>query len=105
VNNFRDRDNDREAGKNTIIVRLGAKSGLQLYIGVGIGAIILGGTFLMNGHILAFVFPFIYLALHIVTYIKIKRIYQGKALNLCLGETARNIFIYGVCVSVGLLLL
>ena len=105
VNNFRDRDNDREAGKNTIIVRLGAKSGLQLYIGVGIGAIILGGTFLMNGHILAFVFPFIYLVLHIVTYIKIKRIYQGKALNLCLGETARNIFIYGVCVSVGLLLL
>ena len=105
VNNFRDRDNDRESGKNTIIVRLGAKSGLQLYIGVGIGAIILGGTFLMNGHILAFVFPFIYLALHIVTYIKIKRIYQGKALNLCLGETARNIFIYGVCVSVGLLLL
>ena len=36
---------------------------------------------------------------------KIKRIYQGKALNLCLGETARNIFIYGLCVSVGLLLI
>ena len=105
VNNFRDRDNDREAGKNTIIVYLGAEAGLQLYIGVGIGAIILGGTFLVNGHILAFVFPFIYLALHLVTYLKIKRIYQGKALNLCLGETARNIFIYGVCVSVGLLLL
>ena len=104
VNNFRDRDNDREAGKNTIIVHLGAKAGLQLYLGVGLGAIILGGTFLMNGHILAFVLPFIYLVLHFVTYLKIKRIYQGKALNLCLGETARNIFIYGLCVSVGLLL-
>jgi len=43
--------------------------------------------------------------LHFMTYLKIKRIYQGKALNLCLGETARNIFIYGVCVSLGLLLL
>ena len=105
VNNFRDRDNDREAGKNTIIVRLGAEAGLQLYIGVGIGAIILGGTFLMNGHLLAFLFPFIYLVLHLFTYLKIKRIYQGKALNLCLGETARNIFIYGVCVSLGLVLL
>ena len=42
--------------------------------------------------------------LHFITYLKIKRIYQGKALNLCLGETARNIFIYGVCVSLGLLL-
>ena len=104
VNNFRDRDNDREAGKNTIIVRLGAEAGLQLYIGVGIGAIILGGTYLMNGHYLAFILPFIYLVLHIFTYLKIKRIYQGKALNLCLGETARNIFIYGLCVSVGLLL-
>ena len=33
-----------------------------------------------------------------------KKIYQGKALNLCLGETARNIFIYGLCVTIGLLL-
>ena len=105
VNNFRDRDNDREAGKNTIIVRMGAEAGLQLYIGVGLGAIILGGTFLLNGHLLAFVLPLLYFVLHFFTYLKIKRIYQGKALNLCLGETARNIFIYGVCVSVGLLLL
>ena len=104
VNNFRDRDNDRLAGKNTIIVKLGAEAGLQLYIGVGIGAVILGATFWMNGHPLATVLPLLYLLMHVFTYLKIKRIYQGKALNLCLGETARNIFIYGVCVSVGLLL-
>ena len=104
VNNFRDRDNDRLAGKNTIIVKLGAEAGLQLYIGVGIGAVILGASFWMNGHPLATVLPLLYLLMHVFTYLKIKRIYQGKALNLCLGETARNIFIYGVCVSVGLLL-
>ena len=104
VNNFRDRDNDREAGKNTIIVKLGAEAGLQLYLAVGIGAIILGGTFWINGHLLAFIFPFLYLLMHIFTYLKIKRIHQGKALNLCLGETARNIFVYGLCVSIGLLL-
>ena len=104
VNNFRDRDQDRDAGKNTIIVRLGAESGLQLYLAVGIGAMILGGTFWMNGHPLAFFLPFIYFVLHVFTYLKIKRIEKGKALNLCLGETARNIFIYGVCVSLGLLL-
>ena len=105
VNNFRDRDNDRLAGKNTIIVKLGAEAGLQLYLGVGIGAIILGGTFWQHGHPLASLLPIIYLLLHIFTYLKIKHIYQGKALNLCLGETARNIFIYGLCVSLGLLLL
>ena len=104
VNNFRDRDNDREAGKNTIIVRLGAKAGLQLYLGVGVGAVILGGTFWMNGHPLAFFLPLVYFILHVFTYLKIKRIDKGKALNLCLGETARNIFIYGLCVSLGLLL-
>lgn len=105
VNNYRDRDNDRLAGKNTLVVRLGDEAGRQLYLGTGIGACILGGTFWMNGHILAFLLPFIYLVLHIFTYLKIKTIDKGKALNLCLGETARNIFIYGVCVSLGLLLL
>ncbi len=104
VNNFRDRDNDRLAGKNTIIVRLGPKAGLQLYVGVGVAAIILGGTFWMNGHILASLLPLLYLVLHLFTYLKMKRIYQGKALNLILGETARNIFIYGILVSIGLLL-
>jgi len=104
VNNFRDRDNDRLAGKNTVIVRLGAEAGLQLYLGVGIAAFILGGTFWLNGHPLATLFALFYLVLHVFTYLKIKRIYQGKALNLCLGETARNIFIYGLCVSIGLLL-
>jgi 1,4-dihydroxy-2-naphthoate octaprenyltransferase len=104
VNNYRDRDTDREAGKNTIIVRLGAEAGRQLYIGVGVGAIILGGTFWMNGHPLAFFLPLIYFVLHVFTYLKIKRIDRGKALNLCLGETARNIFIYGLCVVAGLLL-
>ena len=104
VNNFRDRDNDREAGKKTIIVRLGARSGLQLYLGVGLGAVILGAAFWMNGHPLASLLPLIYFTLHVFTYLKIKRIYKGKALNLCLGETARNIFIYGLCVVAGLLL-
>jgi len=104
VNNFRDRDTDREAGKNTVIVRLGEQAGLQLYLGVGIGAMILGGTFWMNGHPLAFFLPFIYFILHVFTFLKIKRINQGKALNLCLGETARNIFVYGLTVAAGVLL-
>ena len=104
VNNFRDRDTDRAAGKNTLVVNLGAKAGLQFYLGVGIGAIILGFTFLMNGHPLAFFLPFVYLIFHVYTYLKIKRIDRGKALNICLGDTARNIFIYGLCVTIGLLL-
>ena len=104
VNNFRDRDNDRTAGKMTLVVKIGETASLWMYLGVGIAACILGLVFWQNGHVLAFLLPLLYLVLHLFTYLKIKRIYRGKPLNACLGETARNIFIYGLMVTVGLLL-
>lgn len=104
VNNYRDRDTDKEAGKRTIIVRFGADAGLKLYLWSGITAYIIGIFYLINGHILATLLPAIYLLLHYITYTKIKRINSGKALNTCLGETARNLFVYGLCVTVGVLL-
>ena len=104
VNNFRDRDNDRAVGKNTLVVRIGDKASLTLYFGVGVVACLMGLVFWLNGHVLAFVLPLLYLVLHVFTYLKIKRIHQGKALNHCLGETARNIFVYGLTVAAGLLL-
>ncbi len=104
VNNFRDRDTDREAGKNTLVVRLGAEKSVKLYLGVGVMACLMGLVFGLNGHWWAFAFPFIYLLLHLKTFLKMKRIWEGRALNECLGETARNMFVYGVLVTVGLLL-
>lgn len=104
VNNFRDRDTDRVAGKNTLVVRIGARSTLVIYLCVGIMACLMGCVFLLNGHALAFVLPLIYLALHFFTYLKMKKIWQGRELNKCLGETARNIFIYGLMVAIGILL-
>ena len=104
VNNFRDRDNDRAVGKNTLVVRIGEEASLGLYLGVGIVACLTGLVFWVNGHVLAFVLPMLYLVLHLFTYLKIKRIHQGKMLNACLGETARNIFVYGLTVTLGLLL-
>ncbi len=105
VNNYRDRDNDRRDGKMTLVVKIGPDATEWLYLSLGITAIVLGITFWMNGHLLAFVLPFVYLILHIFTWIKMRRIHQGRQLNECLGETARNMFIYGLCVSVGLLLI
>jgi 1,4-dihydroxy-2-naphthoate octaprenyltransferase len=54
--------------------------------------------------VLAFVFPFLYLLLHFYTWIKMRRINYGRRLNECLGEAARNMFVYGLAVSIGLLL-
>lgn len=104
VNNFRDRDTDRAAGKVTLVVRIGAEAALYSYLGVGIAACLMGVVFLMNGHWLAFVLPLLYLALHYRTYRSMRAIWQGRALNRCLGDTARNIFIYGLTVTIGLLL-
>jgi 1,4-dihydroxy-2-naphthoate octaprenyltransferase len=104
VNNFRDRDTDRLAGKNTLVVHIGANAALWLYLSVGIIACAMGGVFWYHGHLLAFVLPFVYLVFHVFTWLKMKQLWQGRELNRCLGETARNIFIYGLMVTIGLLL-
>ena len=61
-------------------------------------------SFIYYCHQWAAILPFVYLALHYATYKKMIRINKGKALNLVLGETARNMFIYGLLVSIGFLL-
>ena len=104
VNNFRDRDTDRLAGKTTLVVRIGARPTLWCYLGVGVAALLMGVVFVLAGHWMAALFPLAYLVLHVFTWLNMKRIWQGRELNRCLGETARNIFIYGLTVSLGLLL-
>ena len=104
VNNFRDRDTDRISGKKTLVVRMGAKAALGCYLCVGIVACLMGLVFVMNGRLWAFALPFAYLVLHVFTFLNMRRIWQGRALNRCLGETARNILIYGLLVTIGILL-
>ena len=103
VNNFRDRDTDRQAGKVTLVVRVGASAALWLYLGVGVVACLAGMLFWADGHLLAFVLPLIYLVLHAFSWLKMKQIWQGRQLNAILGETARNIFLYGLLLSAGFL--
>ena len=105
VNNYRDRDNDCRDGKYTLVVKIGEKATENVFLAIGIVASLLGLVFWMNNHVLAFILPLIYLVLHFFTWLKMKRIHQGRQLNECLGETARNILIYGLTVSAGLLLL
>lgn len=104
VNNFRDRDTDRLAGKQTLVVRIGAKASLTLYLSVGIVACLLGLVFVLHDRWLAFLLPLLYLPFHVFTYLAIRRIDHGRELNHCLGSTSRNIFLYGLLLTVGLLL-
>lgn len=107
VNNYRDIDNDRRAGKRTLIVRIGEHGGLTLYAILGFISTILaliGMTFLnWQDEQYAKLIILLYLLFHIVTFTEMRRIRKGAELNKVLGMTARNMLIYGILVTIGLL--
>ncbi len=107
VNNFRDIDNDRLAGKNTLIVRIGERGGLILYMLLGLlGAIMaIGGVVYLNWHngqwtqyLVIFYIPF-----HTSAFTSMRSIRKGAELNRVLGMTARNMLIFGLLVSAALI--
>ena len=104
INNYRDIDSDTRAGKRTLVVRLGARLGRRAYFTAGLLSVLLGSLFAVFGHVWAAVLPIAYLVLHYYAYRRMVKINRGKALNIVLGLTARNMFVYGVLVSLGLLL-
>lgn len=104
VNNYRDRDADAKSGKKTVIVRFGEPFGRYLYLSLGIVAALLCLFFLREGHIYAAFLPQLYLIPHFLTWRKMVRIHQGKALNSTLGETSRNMLLLGILLSLGMML-
>lgn len=104
VNNFRDREEDARCGKRTIVVALGAAAGRWGYLALGVAAVALCLTLLATGRPWAALLPLLYGAAHVATWRKLVRIDHGDALNICLGETARNIFLFGALLTIGILL-
>ena len=104
VNNYRDIDNDRRAGKKTLIVMIGADKGRLLYLWLGIIASLMGVVFAVYGQYWTPLLPTVYLIMHIATYRRMVKIGKGRQLNLVRADTARNMFVYGLTVSLGLLL-
>ncbi|MBF1384182.1 1,4-dihydroxy-2-naphthoate octaprenyltransferase [Prevotella aurantiaca] len=109
VNNYRDRDNDKQANKNTLIVRIGEKKAEDLYFLLGaLGVCLMAIVFFFTAdtmNILSISLLFIYTLLHIKTWKEMKKIKKGKELNKVLGLTARNILVYGVLTTIGILLI
>jgi 1,4-dihydroxy-2-naphthoate octaprenyltransferase len=104
INNYRDRDQDRISGKRTLVVRYGERLGSYAYLGVGVLAVALNLHFLITAHYAAALLPLLYLLPHYASWRQLERIHQGKALNSVLGATARNILLYGLLASIGILL-
>ena len=104
LNNYRDFDNDKRAGKKTLVVYIGRKNAEHLYCLLGnIGMVIIMAldvyTVLKwdsNSAIILLPLAAIYLVLHNMTYREMKKIGEGRELNKILGKTALNIFAFGI---------
>lgn len=102
VNNIRDVDEDRTAGKRTLIVRLGRRSGVVLY---GACVVLAACTpvvlfFWTGGHPWAMLAGLILLpAVPVVRRLSAER--DARALNPLLGATSRLLLVYSVLFSIG----
>ena len=104
LNNYRDREQDKISGKRTLVVRFGEPAGRWAYLILGILAVGLCSFYAFNGYLLASLLPLVFLIPHFTTWREMIRIFQGKALNVVLGKTARNIVWFGLLLSLGLIL-
>lgn len=106
VNNYRDIENDRRAGKLTLIVRIGERGGLVLYLMLGLVGTILAivGVVLLDWHDGQWTqsLLIIYTPFHTWAFNEMRYIRKGAELNRVLGITARNMFIFGLLASVAL---
>ena len=106
VNNYRDIENDRRAGKLTLIVRIGERGGLVLYLMLGLVGTILAivGVVLLDWHDGQWTqsLLIIYTPFHTWAFNEMRYIRKGAELNRVLGMTARNMVIFGLLASAAL---
>ncbi len=113
VNNYRDRNQDAESGKRTVVVKLikqygqkeGEQASLDIYLWLGVCStlIAIAALFMFPFSSIHFPVMLIYLILHFRAFREIKT-KDGRDLNSVLAITARNIFLFGVLFAVSLLL-
>lgn len=102
VNNYRDVDDDREAGKRTSVVVAGRTLAAFAYLLNGLLALsVLGVLWLrlwMEWGWWTMLPPAIYMALHLTTWHRLKQ-RTGAALNPILGATARNMLVFTILLT------
>ena len=117
VNNYRDMEDDQEAGKRTAVVIFGRQPAALAYLINGYaGMAMLSPLWLFlyiqalwpkYGNLLllwVLAVPVIYLTMHTITWYKLKH-REGAALNPLLGETARNMLIFTLLLTIAFIFL
>lgn len=70
---------------------------------LGLAAAWLCLLFAVSGHIWAAILPQIYILPHFLTWQRMVKINKGKELNIILGETSRNMLLFGILLTLGLI--
>lgn len=104
ANNYRDRITDAEVNKNTTVVIFGEAFGRWFYFINGCIAVALCQYFWYVNCPLAALFPLVFLVFHFFTWRKMVRIGSGEGLIPLLGESGRNVMIFGITLSLGLII-
>ncbi len=109
VNNYRDVEDDREAGKRTSVVIFGRQAASLAYLINGYAGMgMLSSLWLMIAMqwnlgsslpVWTLIVPVLYLVMHTVTWYKLTH-RDGAALNSLLGETARNMLIFTLLLTI-----
>ena len=109
INNYRDVDDDREAGKHTSVVIFWRPAASLAYIVNGYaGMALLTVLWIMIGvgrvmPLWTLAIPVIYLILHTATWYKLRH-RDGSTLNPLLGETARNMLVFTLLLTIAFII-
>ena len=104
LNNYRDREQDAQSGKRTLIVALGERFGSMFYLLQGVAGYACVAALAIYGHTWAAVFPALYLVPHFMTWRTMTTIRYGRELNRVLGLTSRNMLIFAVLTVLALIM-
>ena len=105
VNNYRDRDEDPEAGKHTSVAILGEPFGRYFYLIAGLICVAMIVLLFVDGCIswMGLIYTAVpYLILHIGSWLKLNRIREGNALNVIYYESPRNFTLLGLLLTIAL---
>lgn len=105
INNLRDVDEDRAAGKKTLVVRFGRPFGVGLYVAgvVGAGLVPVVLCLATEAHVAALA-AVVVMPMAIPAMRTLAARQEARALNPLLGTTARLLLVYSLLFSVGWIL-
>ena len=104
VNNLRDIDNDREAGKKTLAVRMGVDGSRLEYLVCIIGAFFIPVLLWATGKIPVYAISVLFIVPMGIDLVRSVQKDEGRKLNLTLTKTGQFALIYSLIFSLGILI-